>query len=103
MPKLKKKLMMQFQENNQTEGRTERQKDGRTEGHKDGQTLFQRTLLVTAGCPKSFHEIVNDKIDIINIHTTRPQMLGITQKNDTRFLHLLGSTQRFLQENINRK
>ena len=51
------------------------QRDGSTEGHKDEQTLFKRTK---AGGPKSFHEIYNDKTNIINMHTTRPQMLGIS-------------------------
>ena len=44
--KFQKKLMMQFQENSWT--------DGRTEGQKDGQTLFYRNLPAIAGGPKSF-------------------------------------------------
>ena len=28
--------------------------DGRMEGRKDGQTLFYRTLLAAAGCPKRY-------------------------------------------------
>ena len=67
--------MIQFQENNQT---GEGQRDGKTKGHMDGQNLFQRTLLVAAVVQKNFHESYNDKIDIINMCTTRPQMLGIT-------------------------
>ena len=67
--------MIQFQENNQT---GEEQRDGKTKGHMDGQNLFQRTLLVAAVVQKNFHESYNDKIDIINMRTTRPQMLGIT-------------------------
>ena len=47
--KIFKKLMMQFKENAWTDRRTE----GGTEGQKDGQTLFHRTLLATAGAPKS--------------------------------------------------
>ena len=39
--------MIQFQENTQTDGRTE----GQTKGWKDGPTLFHRTLLATAGGP----------------------------------------------------
>ena len=41
MPKFRKKLMMQFQENTWTEEQPE--------GRKDGQTLFHRTLPATIG------------------------------------------------------
>ena len=51
------KLMTQFRENVQTDGRTEGRIEGRTEGWKDGredgQTLFNRTLRAISGDPKT--------------------------------------------------
>ena len=49
-----KKLMSQFQENLQTDGRMDR----RTYGRKDGQTLFYRTLPSEAGSPTTRQEFI---------------------------------------------
>ena len=49
--KIQKKLMIQFKENTQTDGRTEGWKDNRKDRRTDRQTLFYRTLPATAGGP----------------------------------------------------
>ena len=51
MPKFRKKLIIQFQENAQREGRVNGQMEGWMDGWKDGQTLFYSTLPATARGP----------------------------------------------------
>ena len=52
-PKFKKKLIIQFQKNTQTDRRMDRRTERWTKGQKDGQTLFYRALPATAGDPTS--------------------------------------------------
>ena len=57
-----KKLMSQFWENLQTDGRTEGRIDRQMEGRTDGQTLFYRTLSAEAWGPIKFADIAMTKI-----------------------------------------
>ena len=46
--------MIQFQENNQTDVRTEGWKDGRNDGRNDGQTCYRRGTKKVMGTPEIF-------------------------------------------------
>ena len=84
--KIQKKLMIQFQENAQTDGRTDEQKDGL----KDGQALFYRTLPATArGSIIIIKTVMQHKSSKLFIFYISTLFLNLYHNNRTVLMHLL--------------